>query len=89
MRLGHVRQHRRHHPVLQTEAQEGEGCNGELTYSKVTLLGSCLEIRSEQTCLFNPFKMVKIDILTFFCFSFAGVVIFAVQGEDAVKIQLS
>ncbi|KAF4075148.1 hypothetical protein AMELA_G00231360 [Ameiurus melas] len=29
--LGHIREHRRHYAVLQTEAQE-EGCNGELMY---------------------------------------------------------
>ncbi|MCJ8747940.1 hypothetical protein PDJAM_G00159190 [Pangasius djambal] len=33
--LGHICQHRRHYPVLQTEAQEAEGCNSELMYYKV------------------------------------------------------
>ncbi|KAK2817986.1 hypothetical protein Q7C36_021919 [Tachysurus vachellii] len=32
--LGHICQHRCHYPVLQTEAQEGEGCNSELMYYK-------------------------------------------------------
>ncbi|KAG7315822.1 hypothetical protein KOW79_020688 [Hemibagrus wyckioides] len=49
--LGHICQHRCHYPVLQTEAQEGEGCNGELMFSKGFVLFAVQDEDSVTSCL--------------------------------------
>lgn len=73
MCLGHICQHRRHYPVLQTEAQE-EGCNGKLMFYKGTLLAFISNTKMRR----------RLALYSYFCFPPLGFVLFAVQDEDSV-----